>query len=134
MIFFMAAGNVLETCDNYDSFKLWLRLYGLVPFACAVLMQVFVVLISCVGNEACFKMSMRIQALTGCVSVGFVIWGFVEYTKTDEAECVDPQGDINPRLLAIVFLVCGAIGAPGTICAALRRGEDPNMVEVPMNQ
>lgn len=131
LIFFMGAANVLTTCENHSGFTLWMKLYSLIPMGVGLLMQMLVVLFAFVGNPALFKCGMRLQAMTGLVGVGLLIWGWMEYTKTSEEKCVDGSDGINPRTLSFVFLIMGSIGMPGAICAACSRGlGDPNQVQV----
>ncbi|CAK8992420.1 unnamed protein product [Durusdinium trenchii] len=121
MLFFMGAANALPICPNYDSFTIWMKTYGLAPTLCAIAVQFLVTLTACCRNHCLFKLALRLQVLTGLVGVGLMAWGWVEYSQTEETPCVG-TGDINPRTLALVFLIFGSIGAPGVLTAALMRG------------
>mmetsp|Transcript_63254 Transcript_63254/g.100424 ORF Transcript_63254/g.100424 Transcript_63254/m.100424 type:complete len:180 (-) Transcript_63254:116-655(-) len=131
LLFFLGAANVLQTCENYESFTVWLRTYGLVPMCCGIFFQLLVTFTACCGNHTLFKLALRLQILTGCVSVGMMIWGWVEWSRTEEEPCVG-NDDINPRTLALVFLILGSIGAPSVLAGALYKGlcGDVNMRKV----
>eukprot|EP00913_Durusdinium_trenchii_P016310 g15329.t1 len=98
-----------------------MKTYGLAPTLCAIAVQFLVTLTACCRNHCLFKLALRLQVLTGLVGVGLMAWGWVEYSQTEETPCVG-TGDINPRTLALVFLIFGSIGAPGVLTAALMRG------------
>ncbi|CAJ1359964.1 unnamed protein product [Effrenium voratum] len=121
LIFFLGAANTLETCENYDSFTMWMKTYALVPMGISILMQLVVVLAAYCCNGTGFKIALRLQILTGAVAVGMMIWGWVEYSRSSEDLCVG-SGDVNPRTLALVFLIMGSLGAPGVLIGAIYKG------------
>merc|ERR1712008_146633 len=57
---------------------------------------------------------MGLQTLPQLLSVCLLVWGWVEYSKTSKEKCIDtdPEFDINPRILALVFLIMGSICFP----------------------
>ena len=129
MIFFLGASNVLTSCGNYETFTAWLRTYGLVPMLFSILMQCVTVLMAFWGNESAFKMSLRIQYLAGALASALLIWGWVEWSYTEEEVCVG-DGDINPRTLALVFLILGSICGPCVLFGSLYKGLCGDMNEV----
>jgi len=124
LLFFLAASNVLDTCEA-DNFKLWLQLYGILPTASAFVLQVIVAVFACRGDSDAFKMGLRMQALPQLLSLCLLVWGWVEYSKTDKDKCVNPDDGINPRTLAIVFLIMASICSPCILCGICRQVNEP---------
>jgi len=126
LLFWMAAANTLSTCGS-EHFQLWLKLYGILPLGSAILMHIIATCWACIGNRTNFKNALRLQGLTTLVQLGMFVWGWVEYAKTTEDLCVG-DGDINPRQLALAFLIIGSIMAPCypcVVCVALRQIQNP---------
>eukprot|EP00933_Yihiella_yeosuensis_P047946 TRINITY_DN4393_c0_g1_i3.p1 TRINITY_DN4393_c0_g1~~TRINITY_DN4393_c0_g1_i3.p1 ORF type:complete len:205 (-),score=33.88 TRINITY_DN4393_c0_g1_i3:446-1060(-) len=133
MIFWMAADNLLASCESYDNFKLWFRLYAVVPICVVTLMQLIVSILARAGNGAVFKLGLRLQICSALVQTGLIIWGWIEYMKTSEDKCVDPDDGINPRTLAMVFLAMASIGTPGVVCGVLKKATG-DVNQVPKDQ
>eukprot|EP00435_Cladocopium_sp_Y103_P004785 s3105_g1.t1 len=114
MIFFFAADNVLEKCERYEAGlhdsrdDLDRRGEGFQD----------VVEIS---SSKVFKLGLRLQFLTSFVTIGLVIWGWIEYSNTTEENCVG-DGGINPRTLAVVLLILASFSAPGLAVTAIKKG------------
>lgn len=123
MLFFMGAANTLSTCES-DHFVVWMKVYGLAPLACAMLVQIIASFWACRGSGEHFKNALRLQGLTSLITVALFIWGWVEYMKTSEEKCVG-DGDINPRALALAWLIMGSFGVPLSFCAALKQIRNP---------
>ncbi|OLQ04918.1 hypothetical protein AK812_SmicGene11952 [Symbiodinium microadriaticum] len=132
LLFFLGAANVLQSCENYDRFTMWMKTYPLVPMCCGILVQLLVSCLACVGNRSVFKLGLRLQAFTGLAFVAALAWGWYEYSATSEEGCVGSD-KINPRTLSLVFLVMGSIAAPSVMCTAVSKGcvGDVNLRETP---
>jgi len=131
LLFILGAANVLQSCENYDRFTMWMKTYPLVPMCCGILVQLLVSCLACVGNRSVFKMGLRLQAFTGLAFVAALAWGWYEYSATSEEGCVGSD-KINPRTLSLVFLVMGSIAAPSVMCTAVSKGVgDVNLRETP---
>ncbi|CAE7528496.1 unnamed protein product [Symbiodinium sp. CCMP2592] len=132
LLFFLGAANVLQSCENYDRFTMWMKTYPLVPMCCGILVQLLVSCLACVGNRSVFKMGLRLQAFTGLAFVAALAWGWYEYSATSEEGCVGSD-KINPRTLSLVFLIMGSIAAPSVMCTAVSKGcvGDVNLRETP---
>lgn len=131
MIFFFAADNVLEKCERYDTFTWWLKTYTLIPMGVGILMQFLVAVLACSGSSSVFKLGLRLQFMTSFITIGLVIWGWIEYSNTTEENCVG-DGRINPRTLAVVLLILASFSAPGLAVTAIKKGcaKDVNPVGV----
>lgn len=123
MLFFMAAGNVLDTCED-DEFKLWLQIYGIVPMALAIALQILSAVLAMSGNPDVFKIGLRLQVLPQLLSVCLLVWGWITYSKTSKEKCV-PDDGINPRTFALVWLIIGSIGIPGALCGTCMKLANP---------
>ena len=90
-----------------DTFTWWLRTYTLIPMGVGILMQFLVAVLACSGAtrdltskgsnmaESCnfpgsfsacapgsssvFKLGLRLQFMTSFVTIGLVIWGWIEF-------------------------------------------------------
>ncbi|CAJ1365516.1 unnamed protein product [Effrenium voratum] len=120
-MFFLGSANVLETCEHYLDFILWLRAYSLVPMMSALLMQALLVVFAFLGRSHLFKLALKLQIFTGLVSVALLAWGWVEYADTSQDACVG-TGTVDPKLIALVFLVLGSVGFPALLLSALWQG------------
>ena len=131
LLFFVGASNVLKDCERYDAFTLWMKTYTLVPMAMGVLMQLLVAVLACVGSGSVYKLGLRLQFLTSFVAIGYVVWGWFEYFSTEEETCVG-DGEINPRSLALVFLILASLSVPGAMLTAIKKGcaKDVNRKEI----
>merc|ERR1711972_908017 len=90
----------------------------------AITIQVLATICACRGSNEGFKNAFRLQGVTTLVGLGLVIWGWVEYSKTSEGKCVGGDG-INPRTLALVFLIMGSIGVPCAVGVAIQQMKNP---------
>mmetsp|Transcript_125852 Transcript_125852/g.245529 ORF Transcript_125852/g.245529 Transcript_125852/m.245529 type:complete len:175 (+) Transcript_125852:74-598(+) len=127
LLFFMAAGNVSSTCET-GTFKLWLQLYGIVPITLSLAFMILTGILAKLGNPDMFKSGLQFQALPQIVSLCLLVWGWVTYSKTSDEKCVK-EGGINPRLLALVWLILGSIFSPCVLCAIMSQIAAPTGVE-----
>lgn len=114
MIFFFAAANTLDTCE--EDLGGFLQRYALIltiaPFALHFLMF----LIAFSGQKLLFKFSEFLVHISGSV-IGFImnILGYMIYNNTTDEACYDGEADldhhINPRKLLFAWIIMGFIGA-----------------------
>lgn len=123
MLFFMGAANTLTTCES-DHFALWLKIYGTLPLASLVVMHLIATFWACRRSGTHFKNALRIQGVTSLIMLTMLIWGWVEYAKTSEVMCVGGE-DINPRTLALVYLILGSVFSCCSSCVAVQQIRNP---------
>mmetsp|Transcript_47589 Transcript_47589/g.113253 ORF Transcript_47589/g.113253 Transcript_47589/m.113253 type:complete len:217 (-) Transcript_47589:294-944(-) len=110
-LFWMGASNILPSCERYESFKDWMRVFPLLPAACGLVVQVFSAAVAFLGQRSLYKVGLRLQILTGLGTLLLVAWGWVEYTQTSDAACVG-GGRVHPKMLSLLFLVLSSIYCP----------------------
>eukprot|EP00933_Yihiella_yeosuensis_P071146 TRINITY_DN7933_c0_g1_i5.p1 TRINITY_DN7933_c0_g1~~TRINITY_DN7933_c0_g1_i5.p1 ORF type:complete len:193 (-),score=23.08 TRINITY_DN7933_c0_g1_i5:308-886(-) len=116
LLFFIAATNLPETCEEYDTFKLWLKLYSVLPLGTFIIMLLITSLVARSGNKTLYILGLRLLLFsTSVVSLGLFIWGCKEFYLTTDDNCTDPDG-FNSRALAGVFLVFGFLLIPTQCC------------------
>jgi thiol-disulfide isomerase/thioredoxin len=132
LLCFLGAANLLETCES-DHFGVWLKVYGLLPLSSAIVVQCVAAFWARKRSKEHFKNALRLQGFTSLVMFGMFIWGWVEYAKTTEDACVGAEDvDVNPRKLALAFLIMGSIGAPCALCSSIKTMRNPtNTPEAP---
>jgi len=117
MCFFMAAANVLPTCEtpsylgiersHLDNF---MKLYSFWTVLTAPVLTTIVVMSACSGKVCCYTWAKRVQYPVHVVSLLLMIWGFVIYGNTTDELCYDPdrpgqEHGINPRTLLLWYLL-----------------------------
>lgn len=119
MLFLMAAANVPDKCEKKDGLKTWLQVYGIVPMAVGILVQLLIVVFALMKVGFLFKLSLRLHGVSMCVSIALIIWGWIVYAGTD-ADC-DGDDHPLPRTMTLVFLILGSIGLPCALCMAVAK-------------
>mmetsp|Transcript_136639 Transcript_136639/g.262564 ORF Transcript_136639/g.262564 Transcript_136639/m.262564 type:complete len:180 (+) Transcript_136639:1-540(+) len=132
MCSFMAAANVLDTCEK--SLGGFLRQYSLWVVLSGPVFQTLIVMGACSGNKFCFKWAEKFHSLTGFVQLTLMVWGWVTYANTSDELCYnadspDQEHDINPRTLLFAVLLtqtilCGltCICLPIAVVLVMKRG------------
>mmetsp|Transcript_40440 Transcript_40440/g.119933 ORF Transcript_40440/g.119933 Transcript_40440/m.119933 type:complete len:179 (-) Transcript_40440:164-700(-) len=126
LLFVLGAGGVHKDCEA-ENFKTWMMVFGVVPWAAQMLINLVATCFAYYGWKFAFKMALRFTALVGLLSVVLLVWGYVEYAKTNE-DCVSDDADINPRALALFQLaLSGAVlpCIPCVVCMLLRNVWSP---------
>mmetsp|Transcript_91959 Transcript_91959/g.268933 ORF Transcript_91959/g.268933 Transcript_91959/m.268933 type:complete len:192 (-) Transcript_91959:378-953(-) len=122
MVFFFAAANVLQSCEQ--DLSIFLKVYGLVSIVLAPCMQTMIIAAAWAGSETCFKFAGRLHLLTSALSLGLMAAGWVFWHETTDTACYDPDGahdlgDINPRTLLFVWVIIGTAASTCVACGVL---------------
>lgn len=126
LLFVLGAGGVHKDCEA-ENFKTWMMVFGVVPWAATTLIGLVATVFVYYAWRSAFKMALRFHALNGVFTIILLVWGYVEYAKTNE-DCVSDDADINPRALALFQLaLSGAVlpCIPCVVCMLLRNVWSP---------
>jgi len=114
LLFVLGAGGVREDCEA-ENFKTWMMVFGVVPWAATSLSSLVATCFACCGRKFAFKMALRVHALISLLCVASLVWGCVEYAKTNE-DCVADGANLDPRTLVLVLLVFSGVLLPCLLC------------------
>merc|ERR1719401_2104633 len=93
MIFFMAAANVLETCEQ--DLATYLKILSLSGFVVSVIVIIFQGCVAWTNDRQGFKASeMCVHLLGACINIGFFAASCYFYTSTTDENCYDPDPEV----------------------------------------
>lgn len=147
VVFWLTAARVLETCESV-TFKVWLKVYGIVPLVGYMLILCCVHGSVKIHSTALLKCATRLRALLPVFNLLLLAWGWFALMAGNDESCTDANRwqkggapSLHPRQLAAVVLLscsCGSLlilcGVSGKYqkkqcvpCASMWRALDPNL-------
>merc|ERR1719480_285323 len=79
VLFYVDVATVAVMCGDRDKFKLWVTVFGFGGLAILIIVQLFLVVSSCMRCSCVANLGPRFHLVSGAFSLVMPIWGWAAY-------------------------------------------------------